>query len=178
MRPCPRSYLHTQAQLKQSPFPPPGFHRLLRYYELLGLPPGTSSLHLRLIDDAAPNVGHRVGPLLFPIQPSVHALLRTPEVSSVLFRIPDAVFCLRRDMIGSATSPFGFYVTRLQGSLYPGPARLLPSVSASADPRAFDAPLRLQDLSRNPGPATRFPGGYRGGTFTRWLDRTFRTHHW
>jgi hypothetical protein len=38
-RPCPRAYLHAPAHSKQGPFPPAASHRLLRYYEPLGLPP-------------------------------------------------------------------------------------------------------------------------------------------
>jgi len=56
----------------------------------------------------SPDVGRRGGPLLFRVELSSRALPPAPEASCVS-PATDAVCCLRRDMIGSASfSPFGF----------------------------------------------------------------------
>ncbi len=51
------------------------------------------------------------------------------------------------------------------------PALLLPPKEA------FDAPLGREDLSPRLGPATGRCGAYPDGTFTRWLETSFRTRH-
>ena len=85
------------------------FNRRRRYYEPLGLPPDTASFHRRLIEAATPDVGRRDGSLQFRTELCPHALLHTPRASCTPPEIlTDAVYCLRRDMIGSATRPFGF----------------------------------------------------------------------
>src|SRR3989442_2207875 len=103
--------------------------------------------------------------------------------------LPRAVCCLRRDMTGSTTPPFGSYVTGLQRFTLVGPAALLPLDEAYTPSSAFDAPLRRQDLSRRPEPATRRTGlltatGLAPAGMGRHRDRlpkgraaSFRTHH-
>ena len=58
-----------------------------------------------------PDVGCWVGPLLFRIELSSHALLSTPGKSCAA-PCSGAVCCLRRDMIGSAFPPFGSLLSR------------------------------------------------------------------
>jgi len=60
---------------------------------------------------ASPDVGRWVGPLLFRVEPSSHALLPTPGKSCAAPN-SDTVCCLRRDMIGSAFPPFGSLISR------------------------------------------------------------------
>lgn len=57
-------------------------------------------------------MGSRGGSLLFRTGLSLRALLCTPEASCVPPSLADAVCCLRRDMSGSATSPFRLFVSR------------------------------------------------------------------
>jgi hypothetical protein len=59
----------------------------------------------------SPDDGRQVGPLLFRIELSSHALLNTPGKSCAAPR-SGAVCCLRRDMIGSAFPPFGSLLSR------------------------------------------------------------------
>jgi hypothetical protein len=135
-----------------------------------------------------PDVGCRVGSLLFRTWLSSCALFHTPGVSCV-HRFSDTVCCLRRAMIGSATPPFGSYLTRLQSSRFRiGPTTLLPLAWTHMGlSGALDAPLRRRGLSPRPEPATRRSGAYRDGTLTRksgaapcppfaW-GRRFRTRH-
>ena len=143
-----------------------------------------------------PDEGGRVGPLLFRVRLSLRASLNTPEASCARMQshapVPTGtVCCLRREMSGSATSPFGLSISRgckvHAFALKPGP--LLPSQQPYSRLRALDAPLRWEALAPvHPGPATRLSGDYRGGTFTRKSDTTgnpalnersdsVRTHH-
>ena len=121
----------------------------------------------------SPDIGRWVGPLLFRVGLSSHALLSTPGKSCAA-PVSDAVCCLRRDMIGSAFPPFGSLISRgckVHGSPFRiGPATLLPTSEAYASTRALDAPLGTGDLSPGLEPARRRFGAYRGGTRTRKLD--------
>ena len=82
-----------------------------RYYEPLGLPPGTIPFRRRLIGIAFARRGRRDGSLLFRIELCPRALLRTPRG---VLHPPNqgAVCCLRRGMSGSATSPFRGLMSR------------------------------------------------------------------
>jgi hypothetical protein len=173
--------------IEAGPLPSSRFRGLHRYYEPLGLPPGTAPFHHRLIGAAFARRGPPGRASSVP-RPTV-STCPPPYPGDVQrpLRFSSAVCCLRRDMSGSAIPPFGAYLTRLQGSLHAGPAKLLPShVPPMRDARAFDTPLSRRDLAPRPGSATRRTGAYRGGTSTRWLDgapippsrrRSFRTHH-
>ena len=86
LKPCPHAYPHTHSQPKQGPFPPAVYRRLHRYYEPLGLPPGTTPFHHRLIGAAASDVDRRGGSLLFRSELSLRAVLHTPGVSNARFR--------------------------------------------------------------------------------------------
>ena len=59
----------------------------------------------------SPDVGRWVGPLLFRVELSSHALLPTPGKSCAA-PCSVAVCCLRRDMSGSAFPPFGSLLSR------------------------------------------------------------------
>jgi hypothetical protein len=85
-RPCPHAYPRPTAQPKQGPFPPAVCRRLHRYYEPLGLPPGTTPFRHRLIGAASSDVDRRGGSLLFRSELSLRAVLHTPGVSSARFR--------------------------------------------------------------------------------------------
>lgn len=173
--------------IEAGPLPSSRVHGLHRYYEPLGLPPGTTPFHLRLIGAAFA----RRGPpgRASPVPRRTFSTCPPPYPGGVHrpLRYSDDVCCLRRDMIGSATPPFGAYLTRLQGSLDAGPADLLPSDGLPTETaKAFDTPLSRRDLAPRPGSAARRTGAYRGGTRTRWLDEasmpaqtagSFRTHH-
>ena len=141
-----------------------------RYYEPLGLPPSTVTLRHRLIATAFARRGPpgRVSPV--PHQAFATCPLPYPEgVLRISGHRPPAVYCLRRDMIGSATLPFGTYLTGLQRFTHVGPAALLPLHEAFTPLTAFDTPLRRPDLSGRPEPATRRTRrAYRDGTHTRW----------
>ena len=93
---------------KAGPSRSSGFHRLHRYYEPLGLPLDTARFRHRLIPAAFARRGpsRRVSPVPHQAVPAC----RLPYPGSVLRPSGprSAVCCLRRDMIGSATSPFGF----------------------------------------------------------------------
>jgi hypothetical protein len=158
-----------------------------RYYEPLGLPPGTVTLRHRHIATAFARRGPpgRVSPV--PHQAFATCPLPYPEgVLWVSGHCRSTVYCLRRNMIGSATLPFGTYLTRLQRFTHVGPAALLPLHEAYAPLTAFDAPLRRRHFWRRPEPATRRTRrAYRGGTLTRWSGAAsgphpgspFRTRH-
>ena len=142
-----------------------------------------------------PDEGRRGGSVLFRVRLSLRASLSTPEVSCARMQshVPvstDAVCCLRRDMSGSATSPFRVLISRgcKVHAFALRPATLLPSQAPYSTLRALDAPLRRRALTPHPGPATRLSGDYRDGTFTRKSDTTgnpalnersvsVRTHH-
>ena len=126
------------------------------------------------------DVSRRVGSLLFRVELSPRALLRTPGEScthpdrsaSKAALSEGAVSCLRRDMTGSASPPFRLFLSRgckvhALSLRRIGPAALLPSQESYDSLRAFDAPLRREALTPHPGPATRLSGDYRDGTFTR-----------
>lgn len=118
-------------------------HHLLRYYEPLGLPSGTVPLRSRLIGPAFARRGPPVR--VSPVPHQTLAACPLPYPGSVLraSSLARAVCCLRRDMIGSATPPFGSYLTRLQRFTHSlGP--LLCSRSAGPTPR-----LRLSTLRSN-----------------------------
>ncbi len=185
---CPHTYPHAQARPKQGPFPRP---RLSRGVSSTTSPsdslPARAPLRRRLIGVAASDVDRRVGPLLFRIRLSPHALLSTPGTSCTPPVLTGAVCCLRREMSGSAIpSLSGVYLTGLQGSLDVGPTALLPSQEPHRSLRALDAPLGRRDLAPRLEPATRRSGAYRDGTLTRKSDTArrsprragiFRTHH-
>ena len=173
--------------IEAGPLPSGRVHGLHRYYEPLGLPPGTTPFRLRLIGAAFARRGPpgRASPVprqTFSTCPPLY-----PGGVHRPLRYKDDVCCLRRDMIGSATPPFGAYLTRLQGSLHAGPADLLPSHGLhTKTAKACDTPLSRRDLAPRPGSAARRTGAYRGGTHTRWLDEasmtaqmaaSVRTHH-
>ena len=100
-----------------------------------------------------------------------------PRERPAPLRPPRAVCCLRRDMIGSATPPFGFLSHEAaKFTLSHWARRFAPLARGhTASRRAFDAPLRRADLSSRPEPATRRSGAYRGGTCTRKSDAAPRT---
>lgn len=66
---------------------------------------------LGLWEPPSPDIGRWVGPLLFRVGLSSHALLCTPGKSCAP-PCSGAVCCLRRDMIGSAFPPFGSLLSR------------------------------------------------------------------
>jgi len=71
--------------------------RLHRYYEPLGLPPGTTPFRTRLIDAASSNVDRRVGSLLFRLGLSLRASLYTPGTSCtppVLSQVQSVAFAV------------------------------------------------------------------------------------
>jgi hypothetical protein len=125
-----------------------------------------------------------------PVPHQTFAACRLPYPGSVLrasgpFR---AVSCLRPEMTGSATPPFGSYLTRLQSSRFRIAARSfapLPHTVRSAEGfrRSAQTPGSL------PTPGACYAAhrlAYRGGTPTRWPDTApqttatwsrFRTHH-
>ncbi len=81
-------------------------------------------------------------------------------------------------MTGSAPSPFGAYLTRLQRFTCVRPEALLPSHSTYAPLRAFDAPLRRRHLYPRPEPATRRTGMPTvAGLTPASLEQLLRTHH-
>jgi hypothetical protein len=119
-----------------------------RYYEPLGLPPGTIPFRRRLIGTAFVRRGPpgRVSPV--PYQ----AVLTCPPPYPVgvlhPFRLQDAVCCLRRGMIGSAyPSLSGSYVTRLQGSPFDWARQLASSPAALQPPGGFRHPAWTSRLS-------------------------------
>src|SRR5688572_9458856 len=73
--------------------------------------PARPPFALGLWGPPSPDVGRWVGPLLFRVELSSHALLPTPGRSCAA-PCSDAVCCLRRDMTGSAFPPFGSLVSR------------------------------------------------------------------
>ena len=136
--------------------------------------PARRRFALGLSASLCPDKGGRVGPLLFRAGLSPRASLRTPEASCARMQShapgsTDTVCCLRRDMIGSAASPFGSFISRgcKVHAFALRPATLLPSQQPYGHLRALDAPLRQRALAPHPEPATRLSGDYRGGTFTR-----------
>ena len=157
--------------------------------------PARRDFGIALYAPGLPDVGCRVGSLLFRVELLLRASLNTPEVSCTRMQShapvsTGTVCCLRRDMSGSATSPFRAFISRgckvHAFALRPGP--LLPSQGPYGPLRALDAPLRRWALAPHPGPATRLSGDYRDGTFTRKFDTTWnllqgkrtgsgRTHH-
>ena len=141
---------------KVRPSPSSGFHRLHRYYEPLGLPLGTTPLRLRLIGAAFAQRGppRRVSPvphqafLTCPL-PYPGSVLRPSVLGRSLLPSP------RHDRLGHSTLS-GSYLTRLQSSRFRiGPASSLPHPEPYGPARAFDAPLRTEDLASTPEPATR-----------------------
>jgi hypothetical protein len=149
-----------------------------RYYEPLGLPSDTSPLHTRLI---GPAFARREPPVrVSPVPCRTVDACPPPYPGGVLHRSGSHRCSLlpspRNDRLGHPPLS-GVSLTGLQGSLDAGPAPLLPSLESLDPIRALDSPLRPTDLSVNPDPATRRSGAYRGGTFTRKHDTTFRTHH-
>src|SRR3989442_1475435 len=94
---------------KAGPSRSSGFHHLRRYYGPLGLPLDTAGFRLRLIPTAFAQRGpsRRV----YPVPHQAIPACRLPYPGSVLrpLRSSVAVCCLRPDMTGSATSPFGFF---------------------------------------------------------------------
>ncbi len=136
-----------------------------------------------------PDVGCRVGSLLFRVEPSPRALLHTPGTSCTPPALSGAVCCLRRDMIGSALPPFRVSLSRgCKVHFMLGPRLCFPPRPPYGGLRALDTPLRHGDLAPCPGSATRRAGAYRGGTSTRWPDTAwlhptthealaFRTQH-
>ncbi len=133
--------------------------------------PARAPFRLRLIGVASSDVDRRVGPLLFRVRLSPHALLHTPGTSYTPPALAGAVCCLRREMSGSTNpSLSGFNVTGLQGSLNVGPAALLPSQEPYGSLRALDTPLGRRDFAPRLEPATRRSGAYRDGTLTRKSD--------
>ena len=145
--------------------------RRQRYYEPLGLPPSTIPFRHRLIGTAFARRGPpgRVSPVpyqaVFTCPPPYPVGVLHPSGSHGCSLLPSPW----HERLGHP-SLSGSYVTRLQGSLYVGPANLLPSQRPYGLLRAFDIPLGRQALARHPGPATRRSGAYRDGTFTRKSD--------
>ena len=73
--------------------------------------PARRPFTLGLWTRASPDVGRWVGPLLFRVELSSHALLPTPGKSCAA-PCSNAVCCLRREMSGSAFPPFGSLLSR------------------------------------------------------------------
>ncbi len=73
--------------------------------------PARPPFALGLWEPSSPDVGRWVGPLLFRVGLSSHALLCTPRKSCAP-PCSRAVCCLRREMIGSAFPPFGSLLSR------------------------------------------------------------------
>jgi hypothetical protein len=124
-----------------------------------------------LWEPPSPDIGRWVGPLLFRVELSSHALLSTPGKSCAA-PCSGAVCCLRRDMIGSAFPPFGSLLSR-GCKVHPfglGLRLCSPGSRHTPRTRALDAPLGTGDLSPGLEPATRRFGAYRDGTFTRKFD--------
>ena len=144
-------------------------HRLLRYYEPLGLPLGTAPFHTRLIGAAFARRGRRGGPLLFRTRLSLRAVFPTPGGSCAPPALARTVCCLRRDMTGSAPPPFGAYLTRLQSSRSRiRPAVSLPSAETLRPPEG--SRRSAQPRGSRPGAGACYAAprqAYRGGTPTR-----------
>ena len=118
--------------------------------------PARRPFALGLWTRASPDIGRWVGPLLFRVEPSSHALLPTPGKSCAA-PCSDAVCCLRRDMSGSAFPPFGSLISR-GCKVHPfGLGLRLCSPRQRHTPRRGPLTLRCgrRDLSRRLEPATR-----------------------
>lgn len=132
-------------------------------------------------------LGDRVGSLQFRIRPSLPALFHTLGASCASPVLVSTLCRLRRDMVGSATPPFGSSVTRLQSSRSRfGPVASLPSTEPCHPARAIDAPLGTRGSLHAPGVCfAAHWRAYRDRTHTRWPDTasrrhpvaTFSTHH-
>ena len=110
-----------------------------------------------------------------------------PRGRPALLRSFGAVCCLRRDMIGSPIPPFRVVLSRgCKVHLMLGLRLCFLPQEQYCSLKAFDTPLRHEDLSPYPESATRRSGAYRDGTFTRKSETAgmlatsghpFRTHH-
>jgi hypothetical protein len=139
-----------------------------RYYEPLGLPPDSLPFRTRLIGRVF--AGRRRSGRVSPVPCRAFTTCPPPYPGNVLHRSGSTRCSLLpspwNERLGHPTLS-GIYLTGLQGSLHAGPEALLPSQKPYGSLRAFDIPLRREDLSPRPGSATRRAGAYRGGTLTR-----------
>ncbi len=164
------------------------FTRRHQYYGPLGLPPGLTPFHRRLIGIAS--TGRRPPGRASPVPHRAVSACPPPYPEGVLHRSGSRCSLLpslRREQLGQPLLS-GSRFTGLQGSLHAGPADLLPTPELYSSRWALDTPLRRRDLSRRPGSATRRSGAYRDGTLTRKSDAagtdphvpgagSVRTHH-
>ena len=141
-----------------------------RYYEPLGLPPGTSPFRLRLIGAAFARRGPpgRVSPVpcwTVVACPSLYPGGVLHPVSGVGCSLLPSPW---HERLGHP-SLSGAYVTGLAGFTLSHWAHDLAPLHTRAYTlaRALDAPLRRGNLFPRPGPATRRSGAYRDGTSTR-----------
>jgi hypothetical protein len=107
-RPCPRPYPLMQARPKQGLLAPAVFTAFIATTSPSDSLSARRDFALGLYATPSPDVGCRVGSPQFPIRLSQRARFHTPGVSCALPVSQAAVCCLRREMIGSATPPFGF----------------------------------------------------------------------
>ena len=154
---------------KAGSLPSTGFHRRLRYYEPLGLPPGTVPFRHRLIGTATAQRGPpgRVSPVphqaVLACSPPYPVGVLHPSGSRRCSLLPSSW----HERLGHP-SLSGSYVTRLQGSPFDW-ARQLASLPATLQPpEGFRRSAWTIRLSTDPPePATRRTGTYRDGTLTR-----------
>ena len=131
----------SQARSKQGSFPPACcLARLHRYYEPLGLPPGSvrfpPSGFMRTV---FARLGCQVGSLLFRPLPDTNVPPPLPRRGPAVVPGQTAVYCLRRAMSGSAL-PNTFRLIICRGCSVPlmlRPAGLLPSLSKALDGPAW-----------------------------------------
>ena len=169
-RPCPRTYPQIRARPKQGPLAPAAF---TTFVATMG-PSDSLSTRRDFTSPLIPAAFARRGPSR-RVSPVPHQAVPTCP-SSVPRECPaplrdslSAVCCLRPDMTGSATPPFGFlsHEAAKFTLLALGPQVRSPRPKPLDSGRAFDAPLKRRRLRRRPEPATRRSGAYRGGTSTR-----------
>jgi hypothetical protein len=163
------------AQPKQGSFPPAVSRRLPRYYEPLGLPPGSTRF--------------RSAPYTRGLRPTQAAGEGLPCSTPFLRNVPSPIprgrpvsppvlsgHCLlpspRHDRLGHPNHLSADNLTRLaRCSLALRPASSLPPYEA------FDGPLGHEALPSRLDPATGRSGAYPGGTLIRWNGAAFTAHH-
>jgi len=151
-----------------------GRHRR-RYYVPLGLPLRTTSLHLRLIDVAfarrAPQ--SRASPV--PYQTFTTCPLPYSEGVLHASGHTRAVCCLRRDMIGSATPPFGAFSHEAAEVHLPWARGFAPAWMGIHPAFGFRRSAWTAGFRQTPGACyAAHRRAYRDGTRTRWFGTASR----
>lgn len=157
---------------KQRPFPPRGSSSSLhRYYGLLGLPLGSSRFRSPPYTPASSTQGppRRVSPVPSSAMPASRPLYPGGVLRHLYEAGPQrsvfAVCCLRRDMGGSASTPFRLKIYRglVGGSLALRAAGLLPPHT-----RRLSSPRSAPEISlQHWGQLRGVRWTYLGGTYTR-----------